>query len=116
MRLRQFGIATLAAACALGATAAGCTTSSPNGKKTDKPYTVECDEDAPTGSHISRLRCYRRPDREERTRRDRETMEKIQYNTARPQKADGTAPSRPLVLQSSSGGAVISPRGSGQVK
>jgi hypothetical protein len=87
MRFRRVQSALFAAACALGAAAAGCATT--KGGEGDKNYTVECTDTAPTGSHIARTKCYRRIDMDERTRRDRAQMEKIQYDTARKKMMDG---------------------------
>jgi hypothetical protein len=96
MRLRRLQTALFAATCALGA-AAGCATS---GQKGNQMYSVECTDSAPTGSHIARTKCYRRIDADERTRKDRASMEKLQYDTARPKRADGVGnvnKTRPLM-------------------
>ncbi len=118
MRLRRIEIAILAAACALGAAVSGCATS--GGQKTgDKKYTVVCSDEPPTGSTISRLRCHREIDVQERQRRDHRAMEKIQFETNRAKNVEGQAPDnrarRQLVFQSV-GGATVSSRGSGQVR
>ena len=81
MASRRFQTAILAAACALGA-AAGCATSSKQ-QTGDKKYVTVCTEDAPTGSHISRLKCYRKVDQDERTRQDRSNLEKMRSGTTR---------------------------------
>lgn len=97
MRLRRLQTALFAAACALGAAAAGCATS---GQKGNQMYSVECTDSAPTGSHIARTKCYRRIDADERSRKDRASVEKLQFGTARPKRADGVGnanKTRPLM-------------------
>jgi len=51
---------------------------------TSSKYQVVCTDEAPTGSHISRSKCYRRYQQEDRRAQDRATMEKIQTDTSRP--------------------------------
>ena len=86
MSLKGIGIALFAAACALGATASGCATSKngTRGRSADgRQYTVICRDEAPTGSHISRFRCYRKFDVEQRRANDRAEIERMESQTMR---------------------------------
>jgi hypothetical protein len=92
MRFVRPGVA-FAAACAFSALAAGCVpawmASGYNSKDKDQKETsgkeqIICTDETPTGSHISRSRCYRRYQQEDRRAQDRATMEKIQTDSGRP--------------------------------
>lgn len=92
MRLTRVQGVVFAAACAL-AGAAGCASSTAN--RTDKNYKVVCADSAPTGSNISRLKCWRERDVAERTAKDRATMEKLHYDTPRRTREDGKGNTNP---------------------
>ncbi|HYU15720.1 MAG TPA: hypothetical protein VEL05_06605 [Candidatus Acidoferrum sp.] len=77
-----------AAACALAMSASACATTGNQKKVT----VVECDDKAPTGSNIGRLRCYKRTDVEDRTEQDRRQMEKWQFDSMRFKAVDGSQP------------------------
>jgi hypothetical protein len=79
----------MSAAAVLAATA-GC---GGVGNKADDPqYVTVCSDKAITGSHVSRLRCHRQRDAAEREREDRHRMEKLQYDSVRPQGPTGPTP------------------------
>lgn len=86
MRLRGFKLALAAAALIAGPGCGGV------GNKADDPqYVTVCSDKAVTGSHVSRTRCHRKIDAAERERRDREFMEKLQYDKVRQQRPMGPA-------------------------
>jgi len=89
MRRRRWESLVFAFVCALSATALACTGANQNKAKKDDPYVVVCNEKPMTGSNIGRLRCWKKMDMEERARRDRQSMERIQFNTARPKDVHG---------------------------
>jgi hypothetical protein len=82
MRMKALGVAILTASCALGATGSGCATT--KNKSDDKDYAVICTDEKPTGSNISRFRCRKRWQVEDRRASDRAAMERIQFDTRRP--------------------------------
>lgn len=108
MRLGGFVavLVAVAAGCAVAASASGCVPacfihpsscqqrSSP--KSAEKTFEVECTDEAPTGTNISRSRCYRRGQAEERRQNDRAATEKLQTNTPRP--STPSPGSRPFVV------------------
>jgi hypothetical protein len=61
-------------ACAVAA-AGGCAGSAQSGGKV---RVIVCSDDPPTGSHIQRLRCYRKTQIDERMENDREQMRRFQ--------------------------------------
>ncbi len=94
MRFVRLGLA-FAAACALGAPAAGCippwmaadcmnSKAKVKNEELNKNYQIVCTDDTPTGSNISRSRCFRRYQQEDRRVQDRATMEKLQTDGSRP--------------------------------
>ena len=81
MRLRHLQIVLFTASVLAGAGCGGV------GNKADDPqYVTVCSDKAVTGSHVSRTRCHRKIDAAERERRDRQFMEKLQYDTPRQQR------------------------------
>lgn len=78
-----------AVTCALVMSASACATSNQGGGR--KTYVVVCDEKAPTGSNIGRLKCYRKTDMDERRARDRAEMERALFDSKRPAAVSGPA-------------------------
>lgn len=81
LRRLQLALSSAAVAAAFLALAAGC---GGVGNKADDPqYVTVCSDKAVTGSHVSRTRCHRKIDAEERERRDRRFMEQMQHESVR---------------------------------
>ena len=106
MRFKGIGVVVFGIACAVGAaTQAGCAHSKTKGvDENGRAYEVVCADEAPTGSNISRFRCYRRWQVEDRRQQDRAAMERIQFDTKRPAIHGGGGGQQQRVVQNSGGG------------
>ena len=76
---KRHKLSLFAAACGLAVMVSGCFTMRPQQHNKD---VLVCQDQAPTGSHISRTTCYKRAQIEERGEQDREKMRRMQHQGA----------------------------------